>query len=107
MMFNWQRKLMNLSRFPALCLVAVLAMGICISTAQTNGPVPQNGPRAAPGNGVRGNNMRPNNPNAPHVPRGPASVGQRPLCTLPNQMQNQPPATLRPSGLALAGQLNS
>src|SRR4030095_15872977 len=90
MMFNGQRKLMNLSRFPALCLVAVLAIGICISTAQTNGPVPQNAPRAAPGNGVRGSNVRPNNSNVPQVPHGPANVGQRPSGTLPNQMQNQP-----------------
>ena len=90
MMFNGQRKLMNLSRFPALCLVAVLAIGICISTAQTNGPVPQNALRAAPGNGVRGSNVRPNNSNVPQVPRGPANVGQRPSGTLPNQMQNQP-----------------
>jgi hypothetical protein len=97
---------MNLSRFPALCLVAVLAMGICISTAQTNGPVPQNGSRAAPGNGVRGNNVRPNNSNAPHVPRGPASVGQRPPGTLPNQMQNQPPTNFRPNYPAIARQLN-
>ena len=91
MMFNGQRKLMSLSRFPALCLVAVLAMGICISTAQTNGPVPQNAPRAAPGNGVRGSNVRPNNSNVPQPPRGPANVGQRPSRTLPSQMQNQPP----------------
>jgi hypothetical protein len=86
---------MNLSRFPALCLVAVLSIGICISTAQTNGPVPQNGPRAAPGNGVRGNNVRPNNSNAPRVPRGPANVGQRPSGMVPNQMQNQPPPNFR------------
>ena len=97
---------MKLSRFTALCLVAMLSMGICISTAQTNGPVPQNGPRAAPGNGVRGNNMRPNNPNAPHVPRGPASVGQRPPGTLPNQMQNQPPTNFRQDYPAIARQLN-
>jgi len=81
---------MKLSRFPAFWFVAVLAMGICISTAQTNGPAPQNVPRAAPGNVVRGSNVRPNNSSAPHIPRGPANVGQRPSGTLPNQMQNQP-----------------
>src|SRR5206468_12925996 len=97
MMFNGQRKLMSLSRFPVLCLVSVLAMGICISTAQTNGPVPQNAPRAAPGNGVRGSNVRPNNSNAPQGPRGAANVGQRPSGTLPNQMQNQPPTNFRPN----------
>ncbi len=32
---------MKLSRFPALWFVAVLAMGICISTAQTNGSAPK------------------------------------------------------------------
>jgi hypothetical protein len=86
---------MKLSRFPAFWFVAVLAMGICISTAQTNGPAPQNVPRAAPGNVVRGSNVRPNNSSAPHIPRGPANVGQRPSGTLPNQMQNQPPANFR------------
>jgi hypothetical protein len=89
-MFNRQRKLMKLSRFPVLCVVAVLAMGICIGRAQTNGPVPQNGPRVAPPTGVRGGNARPNNSNPPYVPRGPANVGQRPSGTLPNQIQNQP-----------------
>jgi len=88
---------MNLSRFPAHCLVAVLAMGICISAAQTNAPLPQNVPRAAPANGVRGSNVRPNNSNLPKVPRGPANVGQRRFGTLPNQMQNQPPANFRSS----------
>ena len=68
-MFNGQRNLMKLSRFPAFWFVTVLAMGICISTAQTNGPAPQNVPRAAPGNGVRGSNVRPNNSNAPHILR--------------------------------------
>ena len=82
---------MKPSRFPALCLVAVFAMGICTSTAQTNGPAPQNGPRAAPGNGVRGSNVRPNNSNLPYVPRGPANIGQRPSGPLPTQMQSQPP----------------
>jgi hypothetical protein len=86
---------MKLSRLPALCLVAVLAMGICISTAQTNGPVPQNGPRAAPGNGVRSSNVRPNNSNLPQVPRGPANVGQRPSGMLPSQVQNQTSPNLR------------
>jgi hypothetical protein len=97
---------MNLSRFPALCLVALLAMGICISTAQTNAPVPQNGPRAAPGNGVRGSNVRSNNSNLTKIPRGPANVGQRPSGMLPNQMQNQPPANFRPNYPRLPRQLN-
>jgi hypothetical protein len=97
---------MTLLRFPALCLVAVFAMGICISKAQTNGPVPQNGPRPAPGNGVRGGNVRPKNPNLPQVPRGPANVGQRPSGTRPNQMQNQPPANFRPNYPRLPRQLN-
>ena len=97
---------MKLSRFPALWFVAVLAMGICTSTAQTNGPAPQNVPRAAPGNGVRGSNVRPNNSNAPRVPRGPANVGQRPSAMLPNQMQNQPPANFRPNYPRLPRQLN-
>ena len=105
-MFNRQRNLMKLSRFPALWFVAVLAMGICISTAQTNGPAPQNVPRAAPGNGVRGSNVRPNNSNAPHTPRGPANVSQRPSGTLPNQMQNQPPANFRPNYPGFPRQLN-
>jgi len=105
-MFNGQRKLMKLSRFPALCSVAVLATGICISTAQTNGPVPQNGPRAAPGNGVRGSNVRPNNSNLPQVPRGPVNVGQRPPGMLPSQMQNQPPTNFRPNYPRFPRQLN-
>ena len=104
-MFNGQRNLMKLSRCPALWFVAVLAMGICISTAQTNAPL-QNVPRAAPGNGVRGSNVRPYNSNAPHVPRGPANVGQRPSGTLPNQRQNQPPANFRPNYPRLPQQLN-
>jgi putative peptidoglycan binding protein len=106
MMFNGQRNLMKISRFPAFCLVAVLAMGICISTAQTNGPAPQNGPRAAPGNGVRSSNVRPNNSKAAQVPRGPANVGQRPSGTLPNQMQNQQPTNFRPNYPPIARQLN-
>jgi hypothetical protein len=105
MMFNVQRKLMKLSRFPALCLVAVLEMGICISTAQTNPPVPQNVPRVAPSNGVRGSGVRPNNSNPPYVPRGPANVGQRPPGTLPHQVQNQP-INLRPNYSPLTQQLN-
>ena len=105
-MFNGQRKLMKLSRFPALWFVAVLAIGICTTTAQTNGPAPQNVPRAAPGNGVRGSNVRPNNSNAPHTPRGPANVGRRPSGTLPNQVQNQPPANFRPNYPRFPRQLN-
>jgi hypothetical protein len=97
---------MNLSRFPALCLVALLAMGICISTAQTNAPVPQNGPRAAPGNGVRSPNVRPNNSSLTKIPRGPANVGQRPSGMLPNQIQNQPPQNFRSNYPRFPRQLN-
>ncbi len=97
---------MKLSRFPALYLVAVLAMGICISTAQTNAPVPQNGPRAAPGNGVRSGTVRPNNSNLTKIPRGPANVGQRPSGMLPNQMQNQPPPNFRSNYPRFPRQLN-
>ena len=97
---------MKLSRFPALWFVAVFGIWICTTTAQTNGPVPQNVPRAAPGNGVRGSNVRPNNSNAPHTPRGPANVSQRPSGTLPNQMQNQPPANFRPNYQGFPRQLN-
>ena len=95
MIVNKQRKLMKLSRFPALWIVTMLAMGICISKGQTNGPVSQNGPRPAPGNGVRPNNVRPNNSNAPRFARGPANVGQTPARVLPSQMQNQPPSNFR------------
>ena len=97
---------MKLSRFPALYLVAVLAMGICISTAQTNAPVPQNGPRAASGNGVRSGNVRPNNSNLTKIPRGPANVGQRPSGMLPNQMQNQPAPNFRSNYPRSPRQLN-
>jgi hypothetical protein len=86
---------MKLSKFLALCSVAMLAMGICTSTGQTNGPAPQNGPRAAPSNGVRGSNVRPNNSTQPYVPRGPVNVGQRLPGTLPTQMQNQSPTNFR------------
>ena len=97
---------MKVSGLPAFWFVAVLAMGICISTAQTNGPALQNVPRAAPGNGARGSNVRPYNLNAPHVPRGPANVGQRPSGTLPNQRQNQPPANFQSNYPRLPQQLN-
>jgi hypothetical protein len=105
-MFNGQRNLMRQRRFPALCLFAVLAMGICISTAQTNGPVPQNAPRVAPGNGVRGSNVRPNNSNPSYVPRGPANVGQRPSGRLPAQVQSQPRTNFRPTYSPITRQLN-
>jgi hypothetical protein len=95
-MFNAQRKLMKLSRFPALCLIAVLAMGICTSIGQTNGPVPQSVPRAAPANGVRASNTRPNNSN-PYVSRGQPNVGPRPPGALPTQMRPQLPANFRPN----------
>ena len=97
---------MSLPRLPGLLLVAVLAMGVCISKAQTSGPVPQNGPRPAPGNVVRPNNVRPNNSNAPRVPRAPANVGQRPSGALPSQMQNQPPPNFRPNYPRLPRQSN-
>src|SRR5205807_4411239 len=96
MMFNWERNLMKLSRFAALCPVVVLALGICTSTGQTNGPAPQNGPRVAPSNGVRGSSARLNNSNLPYVPRGPANIGQRPSGTFRPQMQSQPPTNFRP-----------
>src|SRR5882724_5024591 len=95
MVFIQERNLMTLSRFAALCSVVVLGLGICTSTGQTNGSVPQNGPRVAPNNGVRGSNVRPNNSNAPHVPRGPANVGQRPSGTLRIKGQNNQPPNLK------------
>jgi len=103
-MFNQQRNLMKLSRFAAFWSVVVLAVGICTSAGQTNGPVPQNAPRVAPSNAVRGSNVRPNNSNPPYVPRGSANVGQRPPGLLP-QMQSQPPS-LRPNYSPLTRQLN-
>jgi hypothetical protein len=105
-MFNGQRKLMKLSRCPALWLIAVLAMGICTSRGQTNAPVPQNAPHVAPGNGPRANNVRPNNTRPPYVPRGPVNVGQRAYVTLPAQVQIQPPANLRPTYPRIIPQLN-
>lgn len=97
---------MKLSRFPVLCSVAMLAMGICTSTGQTNGPVGQNGPRAATGNTVRGNNVRPNNLKTPYVARGPANSGHRPLGTRPAQMQSLPPTNFRSNHSPLTRQLN-
>ncbi len=81
-------------------------MGICTSTGQTNGPVPQNGPSAAAGNSVRGTGVRPNTSNAPYVPRGPANVGQRPSGSLPAQVQSQPATNFRPNYSPLTRQLN-
>jgi len=106
MMFNEQRTLMKLPRFPALYFVAALAMGICTGKAQTNGPLPQNVPRPASGNAPRAGNVRPNNSNPVSVPRGPANVGQRPSGTLPTQMQNQPPPNFRPNNPSFTRQLN-
>jgi hypothetical protein len=97
---------MKLSRLAVLCSVVVLALGVCTSRGQTNGPVPQAGPRVAPSNGVRGSNVRPNNSNPPYVPRGPANIGQRPIGTLPAQVQSQPPSNLRPNYRPLTRQLN-
>jgi len=97
---------MKLSRFAALCPVVVLALGICTSTGQTNGPVPQTAPRVAPHNGVRGSSAHPNNSNPPYVPRGPANIGQHPSGTLRTQMQSQPPTNFRPTYSPLGRQLN-
>jgi Putative peptidoglycan binding domain len=105
MMFNRQRKLMKLSKFPALCLLALLAMGVSIGTAQTNGPVPQSGPRTTAGNVARAGNVRPNNPNPQYVPRGPVNVGQRPYSPLPAQMQNQTPTNFQQNYPLIARQL--
>jgi hypothetical protein len=107
MMFNEQGNLMKLPRFAALCSVVVLAMGICTSTGQTNGPVPQNGPRVVPSNAVRGSTVRPNNSSQPYVPRGPTNVGQRPSGALPPQIQSQQPrANFRPTYSRITPQLN-
>jgi Putative peptidoglycan binding domain len=97
---------MKLSRFPALCLIAVLAMGICTGKGQTNAPVSQNGPRPAPSNVARGSNVRPNNSNSAYVPRGPTNTGQRPPSMLPTQMQNQLPTNSRANYPPFARQLN-
>ena len=106
-MLNRQRKLMKLLRFPTLCLVAGLATGICTSTAQTNGPVPQNNPRPATVNGVRGSNVRPNNFNPPYAAGRPVNVGQRPSGALPPQIQSQQPrANFRPTYSRITPQLN-
>jgi hypothetical protein len=94
-MFNRQRKLMKLSQFPVLYLVAGLAMGISTSTGQTNGPAVQNVPRPAAGNAVRASNVRPNAVSAPFVPRGPSNVGPRLPNALPMQMPAQPAAHFR------------
>lgn len=104
-MFNQQRNLMKLSKFAALCSVVVLGMGICTSTGQMTGFAPQNAPRVAANNGVRGSNMRPNNSNLPYVPRGPANIGQRPFGMLPPQVQRQP-SNLRSNYSPLTRQLN-
>jgi len=104
-MFNQQRNLMKLSKFAALCSVVVLGMGICTSTGQITGFAPQNAPRVAANNGVRGSNMRPNNSNLPYVPRGPANIGQRPFGMLPPQVQRQP-SNLRSNYSPLTRQLN-
>jgi hypothetical protein len=105
-MFNPKRKLMKLLRFPALCSVAVLAVGISTSTGQPNGPSFQNGPRSAGGNGVRPGSARPNISNTSYVPRAPAKVGQRPSGALPPQMQNQPTTNFRPNYSPRARQMN-
>jgi len=96
---------MKLSKFAALCSVVVLGMGICTSTGQITGFAPQNAPRVAANNGVRGSNMRPNNSNLPYVPRGPANIGQRPFGMLPPQVQRQP-SNLRSNYSPLTRQLN-
>lgn len=78
---------MNLTRFPLLWSVAVLAIGISTGTGQTNGPIPQNAPRAVPSNAHRAGNVRPSN--SQYVHRGPANSGQQPPGPAPNQIQNQ------------------
>lgn len=105
-MFNQQRKLMTHLRFPALCSVAALAIGISTSTGQTNGPAPQNAPRTAAGNSVRAGRVRPNTSNVPYVPGGPASVGQRPFGALSPQVQRRSPANFRPNYPPVARQPN-
>jgi hypothetical protein len=97
---------MKLSRFLTLYSVAVFAMGISTSTGQTNGLGPQNGPRTAVSNSVRGSNVRPKNSNPPNVPRGPVNVGQRPPGTLPAQVQSQPRTNFRPTYSPITRQLN-
>ena len=104
-MFNQQRNLMKLSRFAAFCSVVVLALGICTSTGQTNGSAPQNAPRVASSNGVRGSNVRPNNSNSPYVPRGPANIVRRPSGMLQPQVQRQP-TNLQPNYPPPTRQLN-
>jgi len=49
--------------------------------------------------------VRPNNSNLPYIPRGPANVSQRPLGTLPPQVQSQS-NDLRPNYSLLTRQLN-
>jgi hypothetical protein len=105
-MFNRQRNLMKLSRLPALCSIAVLGMGICTSTAQTNGPVPQNGPRPAASNAVRASNVRPNAVSAPFVHRGPSNIGPRLPNALPMQMPAQSAAHFRSNHLPFPRQLS-
>ncbi|HEU0275724.1 MAG TPA: peptidoglycan-binding protein [Candidatus Udaeobacter sp.] len=78
---------MNLLRFPLLCPVAVLAIGISTGTSQTTGSATQNAPRAA-SNGGRTANVRPNNPQ--YVHRGPVNIGQQSPGRALNQIQNQP-----------------
>jgi Putative peptidoglycan binding domain len=105
-MFNRQRKPMTLSRFPALCFVAMLEIGICTGAAQTNVPVPQNGPRAVKVNSVRGSNVRPNISHRPSVHRGLANMGQRRTGIRPTQIQPQPSTNLRPNYSAFTRQSN-
>jgi hypothetical protein len=105
MIFNWERKLMKLLRIPAFYLLAVLAVGICTSTGQTNAPVPVNAPRVAPSGGVRGSNVHATSSNILYVARGPANVNQRAPGTLPSQVQNQS-IVLLPNYSPLSRQLN-
>jgi Putative peptidoglycan binding domain len=106
MMFNRRRKLMRQRRLPALCLVVMLAMGIRAATAQTNGPVVQNGPRTTASNAARPSNARPNGVRAPLVPRGPSNVGPRSPNALPMQMPAQPIAHFRSNRLPFPRQVN-
>jgi hypothetical protein len=92
-------------RFP-LYSIAAITIGISTSTGQTNGPAVQNASRPAVGKSVRPGTVRPNTPNVPYVPRGPANVGQRGAAALPPQMQRRSPANFQPNYSSVARQAN-
>src|SRR5262249_42772991 len=106
MMFNRQRKLMRLSRFPASCVIVVLAMGIHTTTAQTSGPVVKNGSATAASKPVPTSNVRPNALSAAFVPSGPSNAGPRLPNALPMQMPAQSAARFRSNQLPFPRQLN-